>query len=82
MMLDATVAVALAHRESPPTGSTPLITTALTTPVRRRRARVWRRRLPDTRIEELLHDDAALNAAGLIAWLDRPSRAPGRAVSG
>jgi len=24
---------------------------------------------------DLLRDDAALNAAGLVAWLDRPARA-------
>jgi hypothetical protein len=31
--------------------------------------------LPGARIAELLRDDVALNAAGLIAWLDRPARA-------
>ena len=38
-------------------------------------ARAFGVTLPDDRIAALLHDDAALNAAGLIAWLDRPSRA-------
>jgi glyoxylase-like metal-dependent hydrolase (beta-lactamase superfamily II) len=71
-MLAATVAAALAHRDSPDRQS------ALTAALMRLYgdgARAFGVALPDERIAELLRDDAALNAAGLIAWLDRPSRA-------
>ena len=71
-MLDATVAAALAHRDSPDRQS------ALAAALVRLYgdgARAFGVALPDERIDELLRDDAALNAAGLLAWLDRPSRA-------
>ena len=75
-MLDATVAAALAHRDAPDRLS------ALTGALMRLYgdgARAFGVALPDDRIDTLLLDDAALNAAGLIAWLDRPSRASARA---
>ena len=75
-MLDATVAAALAHRDAPDRLS------ALTAALMRLYgdgARAFGVALPDDRIDTLLLDDAALNAAGLIAWLDRPSRASARA---
>ena len=71
-MLAATVAAALAHRDSPDRLA------ALTAALMRLYgdgARAFGVALPDERIAELLRDDAALNAAGLIAWLDRPTRA-------
>ena len=71
-MLDATVAVALAHRDAP--DRLDAITAALMR-LYGDGARAFGVALPDRRIDELLRDDAALNAAGLIAWLDRPSRA-------
>ena len=71
-MLDATVAVALAHRDAP--DRLAAITAALAR-LYGDGARAFGVALPDARIGELLQDDAALNAAGLIAWLDRPSRA-------
>jgi glyoxylase-like metal-dependent hydrolase (beta-lactamase superfamily II) len=70
-MIDATVAAALAHREAP--DRLQAITDALMR-LYADGARQFGVTLPDARIAELLHDDAALNAAGLIAWLDRPSR--------
>ena len=70
-MLDATVAAALAHRDTPDRLS--VLTQALTT-LYADGARAFGVALPNDRIAELLRDDAALNAAGLIAWLDRPSR--------
>ena len=71
-MLDATVAAALAHRDTPDRLS--VLTQALTT-LYADGARAFGVALPNDRIAELLRDDAALNAAGLIAWLDRPARA-------
>ena len=70
-MLDATVAVALEQRDSPDRLA------AITAGLMRLYgdgARAFGVALPDARIDELLQDDAALNAAGLIAWLDRPKR--------
>jgi glyoxylase-like metal-dependent hydrolase (beta-lactamase superfamily II) len=71
-MLEATVDAALAHRDAP--DRLAAITQALMT-LYGDGARAFGVTLPDARIAELLRDDAALNAAGLIAWLDRPSRA-------
>ena len=71
-MLDATVETALAHREAPDRLET--LAAALVA-LYRDAARAFGVALPVARITELLQDDAALNAAGLIAWLDRPSRA-------
>jgi glyoxylase-like metal-dependent hydrolase (beta-lactamase superfamily II) len=71
-MLDATVAAALAQRDAP--DRLQAITASLMT-LYGDGARAFGVRLPDDEIAALLHDDAALNAAGLIAWLDRPSRA-------
>jgi glyoxylase-like metal-dependent hydrolase (beta-lactamase superfamily II) len=73
-MLDATVAVALAHRDAPDRLAS--LTAALMA-LYGDGARAFGVTLPDARIGELLRDDAALNAAGLIAWLDRPARAAG-----
>ena len=70
-MLDATVAAALAHRDAP--DRLHAITAALMT-LYGDGARAFGVALPDGEIAALLRDDAALNAAGLIAWLDRPSR--------
>ena len=72
VMLDATVAAALAHRDAPDRLD------ALTQALMRLygdSARAFGVGLADDHIAELLRDDAALNAAGLIAWLDRPARA-------
>ena len=74
-MMDATVAAALAHRDAP--DRLPAISAALMR-LYAEGARAFGVALPDERIAELLHDDVDLNAAGLIAWLDRPARA-GRA---
>ena len=71
-MLDATVAVALAHRDTPDRLAS--LTAALMT-LYADGARAFGVTLSDERIAELLRDDAALNAAGLVAWLDRPARA-------
>jgi glyoxylase-like metal-dependent hydrolase (beta-lactamase superfamily II) len=71
-MLDATVAAALAWRDAP--DRLAAITAALMT-LYGDGARAFGVALPGARIEELLRDDAALNAAGLVAWLDRPARA-------
>ena len=71
-MMDATVAAALARRDAP--DRLQAITASLMA-LYGDGARAFGVRLPDDRIAALLHDDAALNAAGLIAWLDRPSRA-------
>jgi glyoxylase-like metal-dependent hydrolase (beta-lactamase superfamily II) len=71
-MLDATVAAALVHREAP--DRLAAITAALMA-VYADAARAFGVVLSDARIDELLRDDAALNAAGLVAWLDRPARA-------
>jgi glyoxylase-like metal-dependent hydrolase (beta-lactamase superfamily II) len=76
-MLVATVAVALAHRDAPDRLA------ALTAALMRLYgdgARAFGVALPDARIAALLLDDAALNAAGLIAWLDRPSRPSGASL--
>jgi len=71
-MVDATVAAALAHRDAPDRlGAIGAALMALYADG----AREFGVALPDARIAELLHDDVALNAAGLIAWLDRPARA-------
>ncbi len=72
-MLDATVAAALAHRDAP--DRLGVLTQALMT-LYGDGARAFGVALPDDRIATLLRDDAALNAAGLIAWLDRAARAP------
>ena len=74
-MMDATVAAALAHRDAP--DRLRAISAALMC-LYAEGARAFGVALPDERIAELLHDDVDLNAAGLIAWLDRPARA-GRA---
>jgi hypothetical protein len=71
-MLDATVAAALAHRDSPDRLET---LTAALMKLYGDGARAFGVALPADRIDALLLDDAALNAAGLVAWLDRPSRA-------
>jgi len=71
-MLDATVAAALAQRDAP--DRLPALTAALMR-LYGDGARAFGVALPDARIAELLRDDAALNAAGLVAWLDRPARA-------
>ena len=70
-MMDATVAAALAHRDAP--DRLQAITDALMR-LYADGARAFGVALPDARIAELLHDDVGLNAAGLIAWLDRPAR--------
>jgi glyoxylase-like metal-dependent hydrolase (beta-lactamase superfamily II) len=71
-MIDATVGAALAQRDAP--DRLQAITASLMT-LYSDGARAFGVSLPDDEIAALLHDDAALNAAGLIAWLDRPSRA-------
>jgi glyoxylase-like metal-dependent hydrolase (beta-lactamase superfamily II) len=71
-MIDDTVAAALANRDAP--DRLAAIGAALMT-LYADGARDFGVALPDARIAELLHDDVALNAAGLIAWLDRPARA-------
>jgi glyoxylase-like metal-dependent hydrolase (beta-lactamase superfamily II) len=73
-MIEATVTAALAQRDAP--DRLHAITASLMT-LYGDGARAFGVRLPDDQIAALLHDDAALNAAGLIAWLDRPSRASG-----
>ena len=70
-LIEATVAAALAHRDAP--DRLAAITSALMQ-LYADGARAFGVALPDERIAALLHDDAALNAAGLIAWLDRPTR--------
>ena len=71
-MIDGTVAAALAQRDAP--DRLAAIGAALMA-LYADGARAFGVALPDARIAELLHDDVALNAAGLIAWLDRPTRA-------
>ncbi len=71
-LIDETVAAALAHRDAP--DRLAAITAALTT-LYGDGARAFGVALPGDEIAALLRDDAGLNAAGLIAWLDRPSRA-------
>jgi glyoxylase-like metal-dependent hydrolase (beta-lactamase superfamily II) len=71
-MIDGTVAAALAQRDAP--DRLDAITAALMA-LYGDGARTFGVTLPDDEIAALLRDDAALNAAGLIAWLDRPSRA-------
>ncbi len=71
-MIDATVAAALAHRDAPDRLAA---TAAALMRLYADGARAFGVVLPDDRIAELLHDDVALNAAGLLAWLDRPTRA-------
>ena len=70
-MILATVDAAQAHRDHP--DRLAALTAALMT-LYSDGARAFGVALPDERIAELLRDDAALNAAGLIAWLDRPGR--------
>ena len=70
-LLDATVAVALAQRDA--ADRLQAIAAGLMQ-LYGDGARAFGVTLPDARIDVLLRDDAALNAAGLIAWLDRPSR--------
>ena len=70
-MLDGTVAAALAHRDAP--DRLRAITAALMT-LYGDGARAFGVALPADKIAALLHDDAALNAAGLLAWLARPTR--------
>jgi glyoxylase-like metal-dependent hydrolase (beta-lactamase superfamily II) len=77
-MLDATVAAAQAHRDAP--DRLAALTAALMR-VYGDGARAFGVALPDERIDALLVDDAALNAAGLVAWLDRPSRQPAGSAS-
>jgi glyoxylase-like metal-dependent hydrolase (beta-lactamase superfamily II) len=77
-MIEATVAAALAQRDAP--DRLQAITASLMT-LYGDGARAFGVRLPDAEIAALLHDDAALNAAGLIAWLDRPSRASAAAAA-
>jgi len=72
-MLDATVAIALAHRDAPDRLN--VLTQALMK-LYGGGARAFGVALPDDQVDALLRDDAALNAAGLIAWLDRPARTP------
>ncbi|MEP6505366.1 MAG: MBL fold metallo-hydrolase, partial [Betaproteobacteria bacterium] len=67
-MIHATVAAALAHRATP--DRLAALTAALMT-LYGDGARAFGVALPDAEIDALLRDDAALNAAGLIAWLDR-----------
>ena len=73
-LIAATVDVALAHRAA--ADRLQAITAGLMT-LYGDGARAFGVALTDARIAELLRDDAALNAAGLIAWLDRPSRQAG-----
>jgi glyoxylase-like metal-dependent hydrolase (beta-lactamase superfamily II) len=70
-MIGATVAAALAQRDAP--DRLAALTAALMA-LYGDGARAFGVALPDARIADLLRDDAALNAAGLIAWLDRPAR--------
>jgi glyoxylase-like metal-dependent hydrolase (beta-lactamase superfamily II) len=70
-MIHATVKAALALRDAPDRQSA--LTQALLA-LYGNGARAFGVALSDERIAELLQDDAALNAAGLIAWLDRPKR--------
>jgi glyoxylase-like metal-dependent hydrolase (beta-lactamase superfamily II) len=70
-MIAATVAAALELRDAP--DRLEALAAALMT-LYGDGARAFGVNLPDARIAELLQDDAALNAAGLIAWLDRPAR--------
>ena len=70
-MLDGTVATALAHRDAPDRQAA--ISAALAR-LYAEGARDFGVTLPPARIAELLHDDAALNAAGLVVWLSRPPR--------
>ena len=73
-MIAATVSAALAHRDAP--DRLAAITAALMR-LYGDGARAFGVALPDAQIAALLRDDAALNAAGLIAWLDRQTRRPG-----
>jgi glyoxylase-like metal-dependent hydrolase (beta-lactamase superfamily II) len=72
-LLRDTVRIALAHRDAP--DRLPALTAALLA-LYGDGARDFGVCLPDAEIDALLHGDAALNAAGLIAWLDRPLRKP------
>ena len=71
-LIEKTVAAALVHRDAP--DRLQAITDALMR-LYGDGTRAFGVVLPDERIAALLQDDAALNAAGLIAWLDRPARA-------
>ena len=77
-MIDATVAAARANADAP--DRLAAIGTALMT-LYADGAREFGVALPDARIAELLRDDVDLNAAGLIAWLDRPARTAAPAPS-
>lgn len=68
-MIDATVQVALSHREAPDRLQA---LTAELAALYAKGARAFGVALPDGEIAALLRDDAALNAAGLAVWLDRP----------
>jgi len=70
-LIVSTAATALAHREAP--DRLQAITDALLR-LYGDGARAFGVALPDERMADLLRDDAALNAAGLVAWLDRPAR--------
>jgi len=70
-MIAATVAAALAQRDAP--DRLQALTASLLA-LYGDGARAFGVTLPEAEIAALLHDDAALNAAGLIAWMDRPSR--------
>ena len=71
-MIDATVDAALAQRDAP--DRLAAISSALMR-LYAQGARAFGVTLPEARIAELMDDDVRLNAAGLIAWLDRPARA-------
>jgi len=71
-MIDATVDAALAHRDA---ADRPAAISAALMRLYADGARAFGVALPTARIAELLRDDVELNAAGLIAWLDRPARA-------
>jgi len=70
-MLDATVEVALAHRDVP--DRLAALTDALLA-LYMAGAQANGVTMPEARLAALLGDDAALNAAGLVVWLDRVSR--------
>ena len=70
-MLAATVDAARAHRDAP--DRTVVLAAALLA-LYVSGARAHGVQLPEDRLADLLRDDAALNAAGLGIWLDRPVR--------
>ncbi len=71
-MIHRTVAAAQSQRDAP--DRLAALTAALMT-LYGGGARAFGVALPEAEIDALLRDDAALNAAGLINWLDRPARA-------